>query len=637
MTTKIKTSPIQERRSTFSVPEDTQSRSVRAALSSTAPVQRPFGVEVLRHDDASIDLGRASSNGLPLLINHDDGALPIGRVRNLAVDAGGVLRGDLEFSEGTDAARDAWSLAQDGTLSDVSVRYRINDYEVRGDVGSEEYHVTDWTLFEVSVVSVPADATVGIGRQLELEGIDMPEHDDTAPAAVPTTTTPTESRKAGRNEGALAERKRQNDITAIERSFVGNATVTDLAQQARENGNTVEEFRMAVIDALSDGPAEPLAVSVPAQRHISRSVTGGTTDVEKFRAGVREALDIKVGNIKGEKAVELARQNEFAGLSTIEICRKALEIDGHRTHGLSPMDVAGAVLGRYIDPGTANLTTANFPAILEDVINKALFQGFAEAPVTWNLWAGTDSAADFKPGTRPGLSQFTSLEVVAEDAQIQDGIVNDKKEGFQVETYARKFSVTRQTLVNDDLAALASIAGRMGQAAGRTVDEQVYAYVESNPTMTEVTNLFAVGNGNQGSGAIDVANIGAARVAMGKQTDSNGVLLGIVPQYMVVPLELEQTMLELSTQNTDPVRERRDNVYRTLWQPVATPRLTDANDWYMFGATGDHINVVFLNGQQSPMMARDEGWSTLAAHWRVVLDFTVMAVDYRAAYKYANA
>ena len=57
----------------------------------------------------------------------------------------------------------------------------------------------------------------------------------------------------------------------------------------------------------------------------------------------------------------------------------------------------------------------------------------------------------------------------------------------------------------------------------------------------------------------------------------------------------------------------------------------------MFGATGEHIDVIFLNGQQAPMMARDEGWSVLAAHWRVVLDFDVMAVDYRSAIKFSNA
>ncbi len=614
-----------------------ETRSVRAALSSTEPVSRPFGTEILRHEQGAVDLSRAQDAGLPLLINHDDKSLPIGRVRNIALEDG-ILRGDLHFSEATEAARDAWELARDGTLSDVSVRYRINDYEVRGD---DEYHVTDWALLEASVVSVPADASVGIGRQMELEGIDMPKQDNEAPAAVPT---PSASRKAGRDEGALAERERISGIHAVARNFADNATIQDLAAAAVDGGHSVDAFRAAALDALHPNQAEPLAAPVRHQTHQSVSIRAGEDGGEKALRAMQEAVDFRAGVDKADDAVSRARGNEYSGLSLVELARKHLELIGIDTRGMSPMDVAGAALGhgadigaRYIDPGTANLTTTNFPAILANSMNKALFQGFDEAPVTWNIWCGTDSAQDFKPGTRPGLSQFTSLAVVAENAAIADGIMNDKAEGFQIETYARKFSVTRQTLVNDDLAALANTANRMGQAAGRTVDEAVYTYLESNPTMTEVANLFAVGNGNQGSGAIDVANIGNARVDMGKQTDSNNIILGIVPQYMIAPLELEQTMLELSIQNTDPVRVRRDNVYRTLWTPVATPRLTDTNDWYMMAGQGDTINVVFLNGQQSPMMAQDEGWSTLAAHWRVVLDFDVMAVDYRGCWKSVNA
>ena len=221
---------------------------------------------------------------------------------------------------------------------------------------------------------------------------------------------------------------------------------------------------------------------------------------------------------------------------------------------------------------------------------------------------------------------------------IQDGILTDKTEYFTLQTFARKFSVSRKTIINDDLGGLNNAAFKMGQAAARTVDEQVMTYIESNPTMNETTNaLFSAPHGNTLAGAIDTGTIGLARETMALQTDHNGIVLGIVPQYMLVPIQLEQEMLILSTLNADPIRERRDNVYRQMWQPVASPRLTDATDWYMFGARGDAINVAFLNGVQTPMMARDEGWTVLSAHWRVVLDFTVYAVDYRAAVKFVNA
>lgn len=244
---KPKISPIQERRSSLSgAPVQAESRSVRAALSSEEPVARFFGEEVLLHDSSAIDLSRAVENGVPLLINHDDGGLPIGRVRGISLDDDGMLRGDLVFSDVTETARNAWELAREGTLSDISIRYRINAYQRSGSEDDARYTATDWTLLEASVVSVPADASVGIGRQLEIEGIEMPT-ETPAPASVPTTTTPSleplsASRAAGIEEGARVERERINAIDTIARSFTSNAAVQDLASQARQRRTSVDDF-----------------------------------------------------------------------------------------------------------------------------------------------------------------------------------------------------------------------------------------------------------------------------------------------------------------------------------------------------------------------------------------------------------
>lgn len=632
--TKPKVSPVQQRNvslATASAVEE--SRSLRAALSSEEPVKRYFGTEVLRHSSDAIDLSRAAENGLPLLINHDDQSLPIGRVQNIALERDGVLRGDLTFSESTDQARDAWNLAREGTLSDVSIRYRINTYDTSGGDEDRTYTATNWTLLEGSVVSVPADASVGIGRQLEFEGIDMPA--ETPAPTVPVTPTPSASRSAGIQEGAELERARINEINAIASQFADNAAIQDLARQYCDGANTVEQFRAACLSAMAPA-ATPIQAPVPHQQRVS----GGPTHGEKMTRALSEAIELRCGVLSADDQVRVSAENEYTSYSVLDLGRAFFESAGISTRGMGRDELAGQLLTRYIEPGTANLTTASFTDLLANVMNKSLFLGFNEAPVTWNLWCGTGQAADFKQGSRPGVSAFTSLAEVNENASIADGIVTDKTENFQIKTFARKFSVTRQAIVNDDLGGLADVARKMGQSAGRTVDENVYTYLASNPAMNEVANLFAAGNNNLNpvtAVAPDPAAISAARVAMGRQTDWNGVTLGIVPQFVITPLELEEDMLTISTQNTDPERVRRDNVYKTLWSPVATAHLTDANDWYVAGAPGQTIDVMFLNGQQSPMLARDEGWSVLAAHWRVVLDFDVMAVDYRGMVAFTNA
>ena len=143
-----------------------EARTVPASLSSEHEYERWFGREVLIHDDASVDLSRAKS-GLPLLLGHDASAHVIGRVDNVRIEDR-RLRGDLVFHDLTDEARDTWALVRDGWMRDLSIGYRIKKWEE--EKGSDLVRVTNWEVLEASVVSVPADATVGVHRSDSTRG-----------------------------------------------------------------------------------------------------------------------------------------------------------------------------------------------------------------------------------------------------------------------------------------------------------------------------------------------------------------------------------------------------------------------------------------------------------------------------------
>ena len=148
-----------ERRATLDLEGLAQeARSVPASLSSEEPYDRWFGREVLDHEKSSIDLSRADS--LPLLFNHDTSA-PIGVVRNLRLE-NKRLKGELHFHDKTEAARNAWEMVREGWLRGVSIGYSIQKWvETKG---SDLVRVTGWSLLEASIVSVPADASVGVNR-----------------------------------------------------------------------------------------------------------------------------------------------------------------------------------------------------------------------------------------------------------------------------------------------------------------------------------------------------------------------------------------------------------------------------------------------------------------------------------------
>lgn len=151
--------------------DDSQTRAISLAISSETPVLRydwrtgTYYHEVLSHDPSAVDLSRAQ-NGLPLLLGHDQDEI-VGRALGITVDADGVLRAaDVKFSRSEDGQNAMMDVA-DGILTDTSVGYVVGDTyeEVKAD--GDEYPTrtyTSWTPFEVSLVAVPADPTVGVGR-----------------------------------------------------------------------------------------------------------------------------------------------------------------------------------------------------------------------------------------------------------------------------------------------------------------------------------------------------------------------------------------------------------------------------------------------------------------------------------------
>jgi HK97 family phage major capsid protein/HK97 family phage prohead protease len=128
--------------------------------SSELPVERYFGTEVLRHDSKSIRMERLNGGAAPLLFNHnwDDpvGMLTGGRIKD------GRLIVDAKFFD-TERAREVRSMLEGG-LRNVSIGYEIHEMteDKRG-----TYEATDWTLLEASIVTIPADPSVGIGRSAD--------------------------------------------------------------------------------------------------------------------------------------------------------------------------------------------------------------------------------------------------------------------------------------------------------------------------------------------------------------------------------------------------------------------------------------------------------------------------------------
>lgn len=608
---------------------DTDSRTVELSFSSETPYGRWFGDEILCHDEECINLERFSNGLGTVLFNHDRDAV-VGHIEKVWLEDN---RGKALVRFDTDEQSETiFQKVQSGTLQGVSVGYAIYRYEVLEDEDTKStngrfngpaYVVTDWEPLEISIVSVPADPTVGVGRSAEEihTSIDTQEdntrmdpkeilNNEEVKATEPVETGLTQ---ADLQKAMEQERKRTSEITALFRDFD-----VEGADEAIVMGVSVDEARAMVMDQLR-------------ARNKGVSVTMGEAESDKFRAAAQDAVLMAAGIPVAEPA---PGANELRGYSMIEMARESLrrECDTKANFG-DNMEMARAAIN----------STSTFPAIMSNLANKSVMTGFNEAETTYQIWAGKGSNRDFKEAARVALSEAGNLELVPEGGQFQQDFLGEASARTKVATYGKLFSLTRQAIINDDLGLFSKIATKYGSAAKRLVNKMVYAQLTGNVKMQDGVALFDSKHGNvAGTGeALSVKAIAKAITAMRRQKGITGeATLNITPKYLVVPPELEVTAYQIvnSTAAVDGVNSGVVNPYKGRFIVVADAELTDPDAWYLVADATQHdtIEVTYLNGVETPRLETRQGFDVDGIEYKVAFDCGVSALDFRGVYKNAG-
>ena len=229
--------------------DSVEDRTFEFPFSSEYPVARYFGNEILSHEPKAADLSRLNDSA-PLLFNHNPDRV-IGVVERAYID-GKRRRGYARVRFSRNAfAQEILSDVKDGILRNVSFGYSIDKMEERG---SGDFVATAWSPYEISVVSVPADKTVGIGRSLE--PTDEAASAAPTPDPIPSMENTTPDLAVVRAEAAEAERSRIADISAL----CDKHGMADLGRQLIESGRSIDEARAAVLDKMNI-PQEPVTMS----------------------------------------------------------------------------------------------------------------------------------------------------------------------------------------------------------------------------------------------------------------------------------------------------------------------------------------------------------------------------------------
>jgi ATP-dependent protease ClpP protease subunit/phage major head subunit gpT-like protein len=417
-----------------------------------------------------------------------------------------------------------------------------------------------------------------------------------------------------------------------DRTGLSLAKLNEIVQASASKAEAKEKLIDAMVAARDDNKPAPNA---------GRAAMGADAS-EKFVEGATLALSAKSGLAGGER-------NEFSGLTLRELARMSLERRGVNTRVMAdPLAMIGEAMSPvFMSAGLGS--TSDFVNILANVANKSMLKGFGEAEETFESFTAKGVLTDFKPATRVDLGLFPNLLKVEEGVGYEFGSTSDRKETIALATYGRMFAISRQAIINDDLAAFSKIPGRMGRAAKRTIGNLVFAILTGNPNMSDGVALFHASHNNLLSGGaspLAIASLDAARSAMAKQKDPDGAAtaLNIKPKTLLVPVALQGTAGQLIRSETDPTQANpgvKNKVANMVESVVADARLdvNSATAWYLAAGPNDTdtIEVAYLDGVDSPVLEQQRGWNVDGVEFKIRLDAGVAALGWRGLLKSAGA
>lgn len=646
-----------------------------------------------------VDLaGMEIPESVPLLTNHENKTdsrigLISAAVRNNVLEITGEIVSDSKDAADIIAQGKAgadWQLSIGADVKEcelVKGCREVNGQEVEGPF----YHIKKSTLREVSVVAVGADAhtNMKVNAKFNLvnqEGEAMNNKSETksvsavsAPNdAAPPEKKPETEQKPGNpaNKPGEPEKKPDNaekkpgQAAAEATPPAIQASAGDVAATAREaaqNAVKAERERISAIQAICDGEFPEIEREAIAGGWTPEVVTKKV--LETIRAE-RPAANVNISVKTAPEGGVLRKTIEAAMCLRVGVSAEQLEKSyGARTveAGMAEMDMPlkqlliecmkldGIPYSRGFDNETirAAFSSVSLPGILSNVANKKLLQSYEAQPIIAMKLCSTGDLNDFKENDRFRLTDVGDLLPIAADGEIKDGGLIEESAKNQLDTYGKKFCLTRKMIINDDLGAFMKVPTAMGNRAARLIDQLFFSRLLSNPAQADGKALFSTNHKNLLSGASSALSSDSLKKAIQlflDQVDADGQPISVEPKYLLVPTALKHLAIEL-TQGATLIMSGTDNAVRPALnvlsdenlQVISSPYLGNSayegssqTGWYLFGdpKTVDTWEIGFLKGKRTPTVERGEtDFNTLGLWFRVYFDLGVREQDHRGMVK----
>jgi len=638
-----------------------------------------------------VDLsGMELPESVPLLANHENRTssrigMVSASVKNNVLEISGEI-----ISDSSEAA-DIVAQSKAGADWQLSIGADVKECElVRGKrevngqvVDGPFYHVRRSSLREVSVVAVGADAhtSMKVTARFDLtnpnpeeEGVqNMNENKDVeAKADVKPEVKPEAKPEAKPEIKAEAKPEIQAAQPEVKPEPVAPVDVAAAARDAAAAAVKAERERVAAIRAICDGEfpeIEKDAISsgwtpevvtkkvletIRAERPAANVHISVKTEPEgdSLRKTIEAAMCLRCGISADDLEKSYDGKTIEAGMREMDMPLKQLLIEC--------MKLDGIPYSRGFDNETirAAFSSVSLPGILSNVANKKLLKSFDAQPIIATKLCSTGDLNDFKENDRFRLTDVGDLLPVGADGEIKDGGVTEEAAKNQLETYGKKFCLTRKMIINDDLGAFMKVPVAMGNRAARLIDQLFFSRLLKNPVQLDGKALFSAAHKNMLTGATSALSSDSLKKAIQlflDQVDADGQPISVEPKFLLVPTALKHLAIELTRGATLITAGGADNVIRPALniladenlQVVSSPYLANSayegassTAWYLFGDPHqtDTWEIGYLKGKRTPTVERGEtDYNTLGLWFRVYFDLGVREQDHRGMVKSAGA
>ena len=669
-----------------------EERSIRIVLATERAVQ-VYDMSRMEVVDEIIRLeGMDIPAQVPMIDSHGRQSVSnvLGSIRDFKVE-NGELTGRAYFAN-DEVSRSTFDKYADGHLTDFSVGARTLERKYKGRVKS----ITRSQLIEGSAVVVGADrdAKALVAQRAYAEPEEVRKETMNKELMAMLVERGLDEKSTDKQILEFLERELQKDESGIDplvalevvRSLKDSLTEkpaekpeakpdpVDEVKRAQSRWNAIDELcrNHEVADDVRrgylDGEQEIDAVASDILKRTfkptglvvgpGQQIQHGAASRDKFYdAAEYSIVNRSLGGIAVDEELQRDIGEAPAGAAEMQykripdIAREMCERAGVNIVGLPPQEIISRAISmpdfvQRSSGGPAFHTTGSFSNLFLNAMHKTLRASYNEAASTYQHWVRTaPDAVDFKNMDKIVFGEMGLPEEVAENGEYPEMTASDGKETYKVAKHGGIFSITMEMMVNDDLGAMTRKVQMQGNSMRRKINRDAYAILLDNDNLSDSIALFHASShgANLDATALSETALDVGFNIMGTQAGLNSTtVLGLRPKYLIVPAGLGATAQRLVTGGILAATVANVPLYGagaprslTVIEDGQIDALGTTTNWWLAADNSavDTVEVSFLQGERTPALSREDGFSTDTIKAKIRQTYGFKAIDYRGLYQ----